>query len=41
MGHLRPCSQLLPAIRCLLWPESDPIIARTRNDAKGQYATSG
>jgi hypothetical protein len=39
LGHSRLSQPVLPAISCPLLPESDLIITRTQNDAKGHVLT--
>jgi hypothetical protein len=39
MGQSRLNQPVLPTIRCLLCTESDLIVARMRNDAKGHVWT--
>jgi hypothetical protein len=34
-GHLRPALRVSASVRCLLFPESDLLTARQRNDANG------
>jgi hypothetical protein len=41
MGHFRPTLRVSRTVRCLLSPESDLIVARQRNDAKGQKQPYG
>jgi hypothetical protein len=38
-GSIATEQPAMPAIRCLLCTESDPIVARMRNDAKSQMRT--
>jgi hypothetical protein len=38
-GHSRLSQPVLPAISCPLLPESDLIITRMQNDAKGHVLT--
>src|SRR5215475_4641294 len=35
-GHFRQTLRVSAAVQCLLFPESDLLTARQRNDAKGQ-----
>src|SRR5262245_30704938 len=38
--HFRPTLRVSAAFRCLLFPESDLLTARQRNDAMGQIRSS-